>query len=134
MSRDVAVLLTYWVVYNTCNFHQFTFNSFNQVYEIYDFSLHFANNKNVCKKWKQLLMIKTRFFLFSEGRCDVPALSSDSNYNRIIPNDTSVDFGTDVTIECSYGTGFRNLSLYCGESGVATYELLGDNLTCPCKE
>lgn len=65
------------------------------------------------------------------GRCDVPALSSDPNYNRIIPNDTSVDFGTDVTIECRYGTGFRNLSLYCGESGVATYTLLGDNLTCP---
>lgn len=65
------------------------------------------------------------------GSCDVPALSSDPNYNRIIPNDTSVDFGTDVTIECRYGTGFRNLSLYCGEGGVATYTLLGDNLTCP---
>uniref|UniRef100_A0A8W8JNR8 Sushi, von Willebrand factor type A, EGF and pentraxin domain-containing protein 1 n=1 Tax=Magallana gigas TaxID=29159 RepID=A0A8W8JNR8_MAGGI len=65
------------------------------------------------------------------GSCIIPALSSDPNYNRIIPNDTSVDFGTDVTIECRYGTGFRNLSLYCGESGVATYTLLGDNLTCP---
>lgn len=70
-------------------------------------------------------------YCFIEGTCLIPVLSSDPNYKRIIPNDTSVDFGTDVTIECRYGTGFRNLSLYCGESGVATYELLGDNLTCP---
>lgn len=68
MSRDVAVLLTYWVVYNTCNFHQFTFNSFNQVDKIlYDFSSHFANNRNVFKKGKQLLMIKTRLFSFQRG-------------------------------------------------------------------
>lgn len=67
-----------------------------------------------------------------EGSCVTPNLSADPNYNRIFPNEnTSVDFGTDVTIECRYGTGFRNLSLYCGESGVATYTLLGDNLTCP---
>lgn len=78
--------------------------------------------------------LKLDFILFLEGSCDIPALNSDPNYNRIIPNDTSVDFGTDVTIECRYGTRFRNLSLYCGESGVATYTLLGDNLTCPGKE
>ncbi|XP_065921906.1 CUB and sushi domain-containing protein 3 [Magallana gigas] len=67
-----------------------------------------------------------------KGSCVTPNLSADPNYNIIFPNEnTSVDFGTDVTIECRYGNGFRNLSLYCGESGVATYELLGDNLTCP---
>uniref|UniRef100_K1PSV5 C4b-binding protein alpha chain n=1 Tax=Magallana gigas TaxID=29159 RepID=K1PSV5_MAGGI len=67
-----------------------------------------------------------------KGSCVTPNLSADPNYNRIFPNEnTSVDFGTDVTIECRYGTGFRNLSLYCGESGVAIYRLLGDNLTCP---
>lgn len=57
-------------------------------------------------------------------------LSSDLNYNRIILNDISVDFGIDVIIECRYGIGFRNLFLYCGESGVVIYILLGDNFIC----
>lgn len=61
-----------------------------------------------------------------------PSLTADPNYNRIIPNENvTVMFGDSVIIECKYGTTFRNLSLYCGESGVAQYDLLGDNRTCP---
>lgn len=61
-----------------------------------------------------------------------PTLNSDPNYNKIFPSENSaVEFGTEVIIECKYGSKFRNLSLYCGESSLSKYDLLGDNLTCP---
>lgn len=66
-----------------------------------------------------------------EGSCVIFNLSVDFNYNRIFLNENiSVDFGIDVIIECRYGIGFCNLFLYCGESGVVIYRLLGDNFIC----
>ncbi|XP_056017716.1 sushi, von Willebrand factor type A, EGF and pentraxin domain-containing protein 1-like isoform X1 [Ostrea edulis] len=68
----------------------------------------------------------------TKGTCMTPTLNSDPYYNKIFPSENSaVEFGTEVIIECKYGSKFRNLSLYCGESSLSKYNLLGDNLTCP---
>ncbi|XP_062612280.1 sushi, von Willebrand factor type A, EGF and pentraxin domain-containing protein 1-like, partial [Saccostrea cucullata] len=68
----------------------------------------------------------------TKGTCMTPGLTSDPNYNRIFPNEsTRVDFGSLIIIECRYGTKYRNLSLYCGENGLSTYRLFGDTLRCP---
>ena len=71
-------------------------------------------------------------YYFSVETCTTPAMADIERSTNIYPAESmTVNYGTEVKIECQYGSVRINRTLYCSYKGNGKYDLLGDEPVCP---